>query len=184
MRSPRRPGQLLTTALLQIGKFSVSPTGYHSPRSFSSVSEVINIDTELLKPLAAKFNLSLTSFGEVITDPSAPFYGSAALSSPWGTQFEPAPVSPYKGSVAFDTLSGTIKSVYNVHRELDGDDNIKVYPAYITGNTGNTNCPPSFPVDSHTKRYQILLEAIRKHLSIQSWKWVGEGKSGKYSHCE
>lgn len=100
---------------------------------------MIDIDTELLKPVAAKFNLSLTSFGKPITDPSVPSYGSATLSNPWGTQLEPAPISPYTGSAAFDLLSGTIKSVYNTHRGLGGDDNIKVYPAYMTGNTGKTN---------------------------------------------
>ena len=102
---------------------------------------MINIDTELLKPIAAKFNLSFTSFGKPITDPSAPSYGSVTLSSAWDTQLEPAPTSPYKGSAAFDILSGTIKSVYNTHRGLEGDDNIKVYPAYITGNTGRPNRP-------------------------------------------
>ncbi|KAF9786338.1 carboxypeptidase S [Thelephora terrestris] len=106
----------------------------------ASVSEVINIDTQLVKPIAAKFNLSLTSFGEVITDPSVPSYGSIVLSDPWGNQLDPAPISPYKGSAAFDILSGTIKSAYNIHRGLSGDDNIKVYPSYMIGNTGKTKC--------------------------------------------
>lgn len=97
---------------------------------------MIGIDTELLKPVAAKFNLSLTSFGKPITNPSLPAYGSVTLSNPWNIQLEPAPISQYKGSVAFDILSGTIKGVYNTHRGLNGDDEIKVYPAYMTGNTG------------------------------------------------
>ncbi|KAF9646522.1 carboxypeptidase S, partial [Thelephora ganbajun] len=107
----------------------------HRIATDGSVAEVARIDTELLKPIAAKFNLSFTSFGEVITDPSVPYYGSVALSNPWGTQLEPAPISPYKSSVAFDILSGTVKSVYNAHRGLEGNDNIKVYPSYMTGNT-------------------------------------------------
>lgn len=122
---------------------------------------MINIDTELLKPIAAKFNLSLTSFGEVITDPSAPYYGSVALSDPWNNQLEPAPISPYKGSAAFDILSGTIKSVYNTHRGLTGNDNIKVYPSYMTGNTGRAHC--FFKAAgglTHLNRHQILLEAV------------------------
>jgi Gly-Xaa carboxypeptidase len=111
---------------------------------------VINISTELLKPIAAKFNLSLTSFGEVMLDHSVQYHGSVTLSDPWGSQLEPAPISPYKGSAAFDILSGTIKSVYNAHRGLNGDDNIKVYPAYISGNTGRTNSISRLLVDSHT----------------------------------
>jgi len=145
---------------------------------------VINIDTELLKPIAAKFNLSLTSFGEVITDPSAPSYGSVTLSNPWSTQLEPAPISPYKGSAAFDIFSGTIKGVYNTHRGLEGDDNIKVYPAYMTGNTGRTNSSSSLSVPSHINRHQILLEIIGEHLPIQPWKRFGEGRPGRYSHRE
>ena len=106
----------------------------------SSVSEVVDIDTKLLEPIAAKFNLSLISFGKVITDPSVPYYGSVVFSNQWNSALEPAPVSPYKGSAAFDVLSGTIKSVYNVHRRLNGDGNIKVYPAYGTANTGRADC--------------------------------------------
>jgi len=127
----------------------------------------MNIDTELIRPLAAKLNLSFTAFGEVITDPSAPPSGSVALSNPRGTQLEPAPTSPYKDSVAFDILSGTIKSVYNIHRGLGGNDNIKVYPNYMSGNTGRTT---SFQVVSELtllNRYKTLLEAVGEHLQIQ-----------------
>ena len=146
---------------------------------------MLDIDTELLKPVAAKFNLSLTSFGKAITDPSAPSYGSVTLSNPWGTQLEPAPISPYKDSAAFDLLSGTIKSVYNTHRGLEGDDNIQVYPSYITGNTGRTNplfLYASWPAVSHTDRHQILLEVVGEYLSIQPRKRHTEGKSGKHPH--
>ena len=45
----------------------------------SSVSEVVDIDTKLLEPIAAKFNLSLISFGKVVTDPSVPYYGSVVF---------------------------------------------------------------------------------------------------------
>lgn len=128
---------------------------------------MIDIDIEVLKPTAAKFNLSLTSFGEVITDPSIPYYGSVTLSNPWGTQLEPAPTSPYKGSIAFDILSGTIKSVYNNHRGLEGDDNIKVYPAYMTGNTGRVDGYSSLSVDSpvtiDTRFYWQLSENIYRY---------------------
>ena len=127
----------------------------------------MNIDTELLKPIAAKFNLSLTSFDEVITDPSVPSYGSVVLSNPWGTELEPAPISPYKGSTAFDILSSTIKSVYNTHRGLEGDDNMKVYPTYISGNTGTTDYHCNLSVGSHastdTRYYWKLSENIYRY---------------------
>jgi hypothetical protein len=139
----------------------------------SSVSEVININTKLLKPIAAKFNLSLNSFGEVITDPSVPYYGSIVVSNPWSDALEPAPVSPYKGSVAFDVLSGTIKSVYNAHRGLKGDNNIKVYPTYVSGNTGELIIFPAISGLMYLNRYHKLLGVIGEHLSIQPRKRVG-----------
>lgn len=135
----------------------------HRIATDSSVSEVINLDAKLLKPVAEKFNLSLTSFGEVITDPSVPRHGSVVLSDPWNNQLEPAPVSPYKGSIAFDVFSGTIKSTYNTHRGLEGDDNIKVYPAYITGNTD-------------TKYYWKLSENIYRYNHQYGLEGRGIGK--------
>jgi len=127
----------------------------------------MNIDTELVKPIAAKFNLSLTSFGEVVIDPSVPSSGSVALSNPWGTQLEPAPTSSYKDSVAFDILSGTIKSVYNAHRGLGGNDNIKVYPSYTSGNTGRTDCRSKLSANSRisidTRYYWELSENIYRY---------------------
>lgn len=103
----------------------------------SSVAELVAHNTALLKPLAQKFNLSLTSFGEHITDASLPSFGSLVLSDAWGTHLEPAPVTPYgKEAGPYQVLSGTIKSVYNAHRKLDSGDNVKVQPAYMTGNTG------------------------------------------------
>ena len=136
----------------------------------------MNIDTELVKPIATKFNLSLTSFGEVIIDSSAPSSGSVALSNPWGTQLEPAPTSPYKDSVAFDILSGTIKSVYNAHRGLGGNDNIKVYPSYMSGNTGRIDCRSELSADSRisidTRYYWKLSENIYRYNH-----WSGLGKT-------
>ncbi|KAF9649050.1 carboxypeptidase S [Thelephora ganbajun] len=107
----------------------------HRISTDSSVSQTIRFVSDLLQPLATKFNLSLTSFGETITDPTLPSYGSILLSDPWDTRLEPAPISPYKSSPAFRVLAGTIKSVYNTHRGLEGNDNIVVYPSYLFGNT-------------------------------------------------
>ena len=141
----RKHGRSSTSVSLQIGEsFASIPQAIAHRDLFSSLSELINIDTELLKPIAAKFNLSFNAFGEVSMDPAAQYYGSVTLSNPWNYWLEPSPISPYHGSVAFDILSGTIKSVYNTHRGLKGDDNIKVYPNYITGNTGETDRSSKF----------------------------------------
>ena len=150
----------------------------------SSVSEVMAIDTELVQPIAERFNLSLIAFGNVISDPSVPYYGSAVLSNPWGTELEPAPVSPYKNSVAYNILSGTIKNVYNAHRGIEGNDNIKVYPSYMTGNTGTTNRYCSRTSDELTPfdRHQILLEVVGEHLSVQSCEWYRDEYFGNDPH--
>ena len=113
--------------------------------------------SDLLKPLARSLNLSLTSFGEAITDPTLPTYGSIVLSDPWNTKLEPAPISPYKSSPASRIVSGTIKGTYNAHRGLEGDDNIMVYPSYLFGNTGKGfDFVPSFGEHDHELLMQIL----------------------------
>ena len=63
------------------------------PDLISSVPEVMEVDTKLGQPMAEKFNLSLTAFGNVISDPCVPYYGSAVLSNPCGSQLEPPPQS-------------------------------------------------------------------------------------------
>ena len=165
------PGRSSTTVSRQRGKSFVSPllllVIIYPARLFSSsVAEVVNIDTELIRPLAAKFNLSFTTFGEVITDPSAPSSGSVALFN-YSTRLEPAPTSPYKDSVAFDILSGTIKSVYNIHRGLGGNDNIKVYPTCMSANTGRTDRRSRLSADSRssidTRYYWKLSENIYRY---------------------
>ena len=111
----------------------------------SSVSQAVRSASDLLKPLAQKFNLSLTSFGKAVTDPNLPTYGSLVLSDPWNTELEPAPISPYRDSPAFRVLSGTIKGAYNAHRGLEGDNNILVYPSYLFGNTGKVSTSAPSP---------------------------------------
>ena len=132
----------------------------------SSVSQTIRSAYNLLKPLATSLNLSLTSFGEAITDPTLPTYGSIVLSDPWNTKLESAPISPYRNSPAFRVLSGTIKGTYNAHRGLEGNENIMVYPSYLFGNTGKGFTTwRTYPL-SCWRRYSILLGAVGKHLPV------------------
>jgi Gly-Xaa carboxypeptidase len=125
----------------------------------------------LIKPLAENFNLSFIAFGVPITNPSLPSFGSLVISNAWGSQLEPAPVTPYTGkeSAAYQLLSGTIKSVYNTHRGLVGNDNIQVQPGYQPGNTGKETLSarlfrPYFTVS----RYKTLLEIVSKYFPISS----------------
>lgn len=101
-------------------------------------------DAALLKKLATEFNLSYTAFGQAISPPGAPAYGTLTLKDAYGTSLEPAPVSPISGSdsAPYQLLSGTIKATYAAHRGLaavEADSAISVAPGMSTGNTGACN---------------------------------------------
>ena len=104
----------------------------------SSVGEVINRDTQTIKALAERFNLSFISFGDIILGPDVPnAYGSLVLSDAFNDSLAPAPVTPTSGPTAgpYELLSGTIQATYNAHRGLEGNHNIIVAPGMPTGNT-------------------------------------------------
>ncbi|EMD39065.1 hypothetical protein CERSUDRAFT_112759 [Gelatoporia subvermispora B] len=104
----------------------------HRIATESSVDEVKKHDTALLKKLAGEFNLSVTAFGDDLSQ-GAPAYGTLTLSDAWGTALAPAPDTPVDAA-PYALLSGTIKATYNAHRDLQGD-NIIVSPGIMSGNT-------------------------------------------------
>lgn len=113
-------------------------------------------DTDRIIPLAARFNLSLTAFGEVITPADTPAYGTVTLSDAWGNQLAPAPVTPTGAdAVPYKVLSGTIKATFDSHRAAgfgltDGqeieNETIVVSPGIMTGNTGTFFALPGWEV--------------------------------------
>lgn len=110
----------------------------------------MKLDTDRIIPLAARFNLSLTAFGEAITPADTPAYGTVTLSDAWDNQLAPAPVTPTGAdAIPYKILSGTIKATFDSHRAaglgLIGDsekgqegekESIVVSPGIMTGNTG------------------------------------------------
>ncbi|KAF9041001.1 carboxypeptidase S [Hymenopellis radicata] len=106
----------------------------HRISTQSSVAQTQKHDTDLLIPLAHRFNLTYTAFGKDVTEMDVPSKGSLTLSS--FQTIPPAPVTPSSGknAAAYELLSGTIKATYNSHRALEGD-NIAVTPGMPTGNT-------------------------------------------------
>lgn len=104
----------------------------------SSLDEVKEHDTNLLKSLGGKFNLTYSAFGSLISEEGAPASGSLTLSDAFHGGLEPAPITPTgKDASPYQLLSGTIKATYNVHRSLSGlDDSIIVAPSMMSGNTG------------------------------------------------
>ncbi|KDQ26780.1 hypothetical protein PLEOSDRAFT_31133 [Pleurotus ostreatus PC15] len=107
----------------------------HRIATESSVAATVEHDTQLLKNLANKFNLTYTSFGAQISAKDAPSSGTLALSDAWGTALEPAPITPTgRDAAPYALLAGTIKATFNSHRSLQGD-NIAMSPGIMTGNT-------------------------------------------------
>ncbi|KZS94485.1 carboxypeptidase S, partial [Sistotremastrum niveocremeum HHB9708] len=101
----------------------------------SSVKATMERSIDLLLPLASKFNLSVTAFGENITDASVPSYGSLTLTDAFDGQLEPAPITP-TDSASYRLLSGTILATHkassaykNLGREM------VIAPGMMTGNT-------------------------------------------------
>ena len=88
---------------------------------------------DLLLPLASKFNLSMTAFGENITDASVPSYGSLSLTDAFDGQLEPAPITP-TDSASYRLLSGTILATHQASSEYKnlGREMI-IAPGMMTG---------------------------------------------------
>ncbi|KAF7338838.1 Carboxypeptidase S [Mycena sanguinolenta] len=103
----------------------------HRIATQSSVNATLTRDANLLLPLAERFNLSVTAFGEALT-PSAAAYGTLELSAP--QPLEPAPITPSgSGAKPYELLAGTIREVFRVART--GVEDIVVAPGLMTGNT-------------------------------------------------
>jgi len=100
----------------------------------STVNETKEHDTNLLKSLAAKFNLTYTAFDQLISQGDK---GVLTLTAPIGS--DPAPVTPIHGK-AYEVLSGTIQATFHSHRGLDLEKGGHIYtsPGMPSGNTGIT----------------------------------------------
>ncbi|EIM87284.1 carboxypeptidase S [Stereum hirsutum FP-91666 SS1] len=106
----------------------------HRVATDSSIAATQKRDTDLLIPLAERFNLSFTAFGSLVSEADVPAYGNLALT---GGGIDPAPVSPIDAE-PFKVLSGSIRAAYNTHRGIeDGGpkDELVVSPGITTGNT-------------------------------------------------
>ncbi|KAG6373800.1 hypothetical protein JVT61DRAFT_5945 [Boletus reticuloceps] len=103
----------------------------------SSVAATLNHDASLIEPLAKEYNLSYTAFDDHMDGdmkPSGP--GKVMLSTVFEARLEPAPITPTEeGAGPYQVLSGSIKTAYNSHRGISGDDHIIVSPGIMSGNT-------------------------------------------------
>ncbi|KIJ51557.1 hypothetical protein M422DRAFT_26960, partial [Sphaerobolus stellatus SS14] len=97
----------------------------------SSVDAVKKRVTNILSPIASKFNLSVEAFGTDLTGDKT-VSGSLIISDAWGSALEPAPVSP-SDSAPYDLLSATIKASVYDYGIIDKE--VIVAPSIMTGNT-------------------------------------------------
>jgi hypothetical protein len=141
----------------------------------SSVAAVQKRDTDVPKHLAEELNLTYTAFGSAISTQYGPSAGTLKLSEAWGTELEPAPVTPSdEDSAPWRLFSGTIKATFNAHRGLDGPNNIFVSPGIMSGNTGECTRPVCVQLKLDNvwatgvvHRYEVLLEPHAPHCPVQ-----------------
>lgn len=119
----------------------------------SSVNATKERDTRTIQSIASAFNLSVTAFGEQLTDPDAPSFGSVILDNHGKISLDPSPATPWSGDDAgpFRLVAGTIKSVYRAHRNFTGDENVLVAPGIVPGVTGT-------PVELLRVQYSCCLQ--------------------------
>lgn len=92
-------------------------------------------------PLANSFNLSVDAFGSHYGNLSTgEAFGHLQLSDAYGTQLEPAPVTPTFGSGPYELLAGTIISSLGTSNRTDVPKKVFLAPSLSTG-TLSDNCP-------------------------------------------
>ncbi|KAI6148311.1 hypothetical protein BKA82DRAFT_992035 [Pisolithus tinctorius] len=133
----------------------------HRISTESSIAAIEARDTDLLSPLASKFNLTYTAFGKTVDHgdnvDTFPAYGNLTLSKAFGKNgLEPTPTAPFEGddAVPYQILSGSIKAAFNRHRRIEGnDDAIVVSPGIMSG---NTDMKFYWKLTPHIFRYQHI----------------------------
>ncbi|KAH8834869.1 carboxypeptidase S [Flagelloscypha sp. PMI_526] len=109
----------------------------HRLSTETNLAEVEATETDRLKSLAHRYNLTFSAFGRDIVS-SEVSSGALVLAEAFGNPLEPAPRTPITTSDApWQLLSGTIRSVYGKVRGLEEGhkDGIVVSPGQSTGNT-------------------------------------------------
>ncbi|KAJ7117493.1 carboxypeptidase S [Mycena epipterygia] len=102
----------------------------HRIATQSSVNATLSRDAALVMDLAARFNLSVTAYGEALTAPGAAALGSLSLRAP--RTLEPAPLTP-RDAPPFRLLAGSIRAAFQAARK--GATDVVVAPGLMTGNT-------------------------------------------------
>lgn len=107
----------------------------------SSVDTVKSHIADTVGPLANNFNISVDAFGTHYGDLSTEgAFGHLQLSDAYGTQLEPAPVTPTFGSGPFELLAGTVISALGSSNRTNIPKKVFLAPSLSTGAL-HDNCP-------------------------------------------
>ncbi|KAI0820831.1 carboxypeptidase S [Trametes gibbosa] len=109
----------------------VSAVVNHRIAEHSSVSELKAHITNVVLPVAARFNLSLEAFGGNVSAGTA---GHVVLSDAFGTGLEPSPITPMGESDPYQVLAGTIMGTIESARDYEASG-VVVAPLLQIGNT-------------------------------------------------
>ncbi|KAJ6470207.1 carboxypeptidase S [Mycena vitilis] len=148
----------------------------HRIATQSSVNATTTRDAELVRDLAARFNLSVTVYGEKLTSvaDAAAAYGTLELTAPF--TLEPAPVSP-ADAAPFRLLAGTIRATFRAARAGtdEKEKEIFVTPGMMTGNTDTRF---TWKLSQHIFRYDHTsimpggdggIHTVNEHLDADSF---------------
>ncbi|KAF8217549.1 carboxypeptidase S [Mycena galopus ATCC 62051] len=148
----------------------------HRIATQSSVNATITRDADLLLPLAARFNLSVTAYGELLTSApdAAAAFGTLELSAP--LTLEPAPITPSgEGDRPYALLAGTIRAVFREARRGKEEEKEIVVAPGISG--GNTDTRFNWELSKHIFRYghENMIEGlsgihtVNEHIKVDSF---------------
>ncbi|KAI0259581.1 carboxypeptidase S [Gloeopeniophorella convolvens] len=116
----------------------------HRIADWSSVEEVRSRYRHLLRPLIDSYNLTLDAFGD--GEPSKDY--NVRLTTAYGIELEPSPVTPTTGHKPWNLLSGVIKdSLAHTQKE------VVVSPVVALGNTDTRHY---WPLTKHIFRYSHI----------------------------
>lgn len=108
----------------------------HRIDTMSSVATVKAHVAGTIGPIAHAFNLSVDAFGEQYGDlKKGSAFGHLEMVDAYGTELEPAPVTPTFGSGPYELLAGTIISSLGTSPRSDIPKKAFLAPTLSTGNT-------------------------------------------------
>ncbi|KAI0675520.1 carboxypeptidase S [Trametes maxima] len=123
----------------------------------SSVADVQARIVELLRPLAARFDLTMDAFDRTL-DAGTGTGGHLALSVAFGRTLDPSPVTPTGRGDPYQIFVGTVRGMIGGSMPRDGSHSVVVVPQLEVGNTDTARY---WNLTRHIVRYSHVREGDR-----------------------